>query len=1622
MLGARPTARPFALCGSGSGASSLVRASAAALPPGAADGCSVCAAGSVNDGGRAERGFSCARCVEGEYAPLRGQAACAPCAPGTASGAPGAPLCDACAAGFEAPVAAAVTCTPCADNSFTPRPGTPACVACPAGSISGPAAAPLLSAHMYAVGAFDSALGDAVARRGCAPLPAPPAPPPPPLLPPPRGLSIGPAAFTAAVGAAMGGVLAAAVHWGARSPKAHKKLKLPLPALLARYERGAHAPDQGPAAGAVGLEAAALLLRSAADVLASDAATQGSAEAATAAAAAASADAGDAGELLAAALRLAPRCADANALAGALHAVRGEHVRAVARLRFAAAAGAGAPRRAIAAAAAAAAAAADHDYSGAQALAEEAIRRDPRLAVTWFNLGNLRMAQGDYEGALESYGTAVGREPRYYKAHFNAATCHAACARWTAAEACIRLALEARPLCGRGALVLGECLLRQGRLSEAADALQRAAVRLRRSPAPHVALGRCALRRGAERSAASHFLSALERDHRCTPALAGLALLELARGRPASAERHWALALRYRPAHAASLHGLASLWLAAGNLEDAVAAHDRLATRAQEADAQPGAAAGRGARRGGVLPRSARAKPVADAAVHALAAAMHRLGLLPGEAPTPPPGFAPPRSAPQRVADQAAAVVAAAAAAADGAAAARAPKASTTAAAQAESDVTRLVLISSEVGAARLLAAAALPGVLAVVYDAHACAGSTGDGAAAALRAARRALAARTAPGAPLPPLSSVALATPPGAPAACVRLAPGAPPAPLHPATAAPPEAEALWRGLAALVRPAGARPVTWHHSDDAALRGLPRPDAPQLHLLAAKAPPGPAAAAVEALRLRLAQAARSEVEAAAAATAPGAAPPPPPPPPVDVVASYDLFDPDTHSAAHRAAAAAAAAEAARAAAGATAARAALASRQGAVLEMYFDGAAMARWAAMPEALRPPPGDDDGFDGAAGGDGFASGPDASRAPKRKDVEGGGGGGAYLDYVKRRAAETDGEQTGLAQMQTQTPLPAASPAAPESWHDSASSLARSGSADGSPSSPDSSDSATSPLRRPSYDDAPPRRYTPAAPPPAVPAVPERPWAAVQLLIDLPWRQFGTPAVQAYFLRELADELDVPAARLRLAHYHRETGAVTVRILDDCAAHGDDDEMHPAMAASMSPEELAAAIQLKCATGSLVLDGGFGDVLFLRRFTAAQAAAEAEEAAMAVPAAARAPPRPSGTAAALAASPVRRAPQQLPASRSAASALARADTVAQHATPRRLLLLCTRAADWRELAAQAAPGVVVVPFNHEHGTLDALMRDVDAALWAAPPDGPDDDHAPPPAPPTVPGRPAPLPPLRCVASVGLLSHFKPGAAGLVRGARLSAAHVAGAPALRGALARLGAALAAGRHPASAMHVLHFPAPPGDAASAHLLRQTAALMGCAVAARHPAAPGPDALGDLYFRRGALRAWERAHHPLPFAPSRRGSRRNAASVAFSETEDDDATPRHGVWAAPEVAAAAAAARLAAVRAYAEAAAEAATAAPPQQARPQQQRVPLLVLDGLSASTQPFDEAPWSPAPMAPRLPALDADARIAEPYAARLPTRLAGGAEEGMRRAAAREATGIWNAPQRPPRNER
>ena len=238
---------------------------------------------------------------------------------------------------------------------------------------------------MYALGALSAPLADAVARRGCAALPPAPPPPSPPPPPPLRGVSLGQAAIAAAIAAIAVAALPAALFALHRQ---HSKtlLKLSPEALAAHFERSEAVGDGSPAASASsGLEAVALLLRSAADRMSAGE---------TGCVQAAARDVADAATVLAEVLAANPRGPDGNAYAGALHYTRGEYVRAAARFRFAAATGAGAPRRAIAAAAAAASAAADDDPDAAALGAEEALRRDPRIPVTWLNLGNLRLAQG----------------------------------------------------------------------------------------------------------------------------------------------------------------------------------------------------------------------------------------------------------------------------------------------------------------------------------------------------------------------------------------------------------------------------------------------------------------------------------------------------------------------------------------------------------------------------------------------------------------------------------------------------------------------------------------------------------------------------------------------------------------------------------------------------------------------------------------------------------------------------------------------------------------------------------------------------------------------------------------------------------------------------------------------------------------------------------------------------------------------------------------------------------------------------------------------------------------------------------------------------------------------------
>ena len=1408
ISGQPPVTPPFLLCGAGSerdvdwsSGGTRLAPFASAVPPSAALSCRVCPAGRVSDASRAAAGQPCAPCQPGAFSALAGQGACSLCASGAAAPQPASPLCSLCPAGSAAAGPGATGCGNCTDGSFSAQPGSAACLACPPGHVSGAAALTLLSAHMFAVDALSAELLDAAAWRGCAQLPAPPAPPPAPRPPPPVGLTQAQSIVTALTFA----VAAAAVAlYCIRLQRKHGLLlRLTAGESLAamfQLDKHGHAGDaeaaEAPGAGLAGsLVAAAACLVRAAECAAREGGGGG---------AAAELALSDAAAALAAALGSEARHPDGNFLAGALHYAKGEHGRAAARFRFAASACAGAPRRAIAEAAAGIAEAADEDCAAAERHLLAATKAEPRLAVIWLALGNVRLARGESVGALHAFETCLSLDAGYFKALFNAALALAALGRWDDACERLRAAAELRPRCGHTRAALGEALLRRGDARGAVEQLQLAVSLRPRDPEPHVRLGRAQLRTGRARSACSAFLRALELEHASADALCGLALVEWARGRAAQAERLLSEALRHDAQHFQARLNLALLWLSCGRLEDALAGYWRLEARL-EAAAQ---ASGAYRAAGGPWRLSARDPGAEGLALGALARHLRALQLLP------------PREGPPARREEAAEAVAEAVAphplVTPQHAASAPPHASLPSSspprltAPACSEPPRLLLLSDAVGACELLAAAARPRVLVLRFDARRASPQ------ALLRAARQALLRRAAD---LPAVTSVGIVTPP-APAgqgeavlrlSCqeegeVRLS--------SLSEDTQPDACALLDGLRALIgtyeAPAEAAP---------ALHGgaRVRSDAPQLHFLGVAG----GATALAALQSRFAEAHAQDVGDALRGTTRAEAHGQPPPRLVEVLSSDEMF----RAAAHAERMVDDAAEAKAAGGVGTGSDAAH------MAALYFSSAGLARWAARPEATRPPMAPEARITPLA-----ALWLTSEGAAKRKAS---GDHSAYGEYIKRRAAAAETAE----EAEEEADGGVAEPPERSERHDSACSQERDqGEAAFAPPSASltSSASSASPPEAPALP-IERRRVLPLK---ARVVPPAAPWAAVQLLIDLPWSRFGTRVVQAYFLRELAEELDVSPARLRVTSYDRPTGAVTVTIL--AAAQ------HHRPGSQAPPEAVAALLEAKAGSGALTIDSSFGGVVFLRAFTQQQAEAErvGDHAAPSVQ-----PQDASGFRAMEAHAPV--SPSALPEATPA---------------PRRLLLLSRRAVGWQQLEACAAAGVLVVSFSHEHGTLDGLVRDICAVL----------------------GGHRSLPP-NSLASVGLLSQHKPGCAGLVRRHRLSVRNVCGKPALRSFLATLAQALA----PAGGVHLLGWH--PGG--SEALLEQLRQLCGCEVLA-----DGADgaALSQLYLQQDALRRWQDAPPQARFTPSVRAQRRAAAvSVSSSRLQPERGREAHAEAAAATLAA---------------------------------------------------------------------------------------------------------------------
>ena len=247
--------------------------------------------------------------------------------------------------------------------------------------------------------------------------------------------------------------------------------------------------------------------------------------------------------------------------------------------------------------------------------------------------------------------------------------------------------------------------------------------------------------------------------------------------------------------------------------------------------------------------------------------------------------------------------------------------------------------------------------------------------------------------------------------------------------------------------------------------------------------------------------------------------------------------------------------------------------------------------------------------------------------------------------------------------------------------------------------------------------------------------------SLDLLVEMPPAEFKQQSAQAYFASSLASELGARADRFRVTAYDETTGAATVRVDE---APGD-----------VSFDDVVQALRSKIDADALLIDPAFGSVV-LAQIIWPEGWADG------------APPKAVESRKSHAEDDERREYTSRLTSLSAsvsgsdgeggdkdASRERRenAATSAEKTPPTRLVLVSSRVRFADALLSSARDGVVAVYFDWRFGSLQALAHDCAAACAASAPD------------------------FRGLRSVGVVTHHKPGAVGLVKGLRLTRRNLA-----------------------------------------------------------------------------------------------------------------------------------------------------------------------------------------------------------------------------------------------------
>ena len=338
--------------------------------------------------------------------------------------------------------------------------------------------------------------------------------------------------------------------------------------------------------------------------------------------------------------------------------------------------------------------------------------------------------------------------------------------------------------------------------------------------------------------------------------------------------------------------------------------------------------------------------------------------------------------------------------------------------------------------------------------------------------------------------------------------------------------------------------------------------------------------------------------------------------------------------------------------------------------------------------------------------------------------------------------------------------------------------------------------------------------------------------AVDLLVEMDPAEFKQPSAQSYFAGELASELGARADRFRVTAYDEVSGAATVSVDD---APGD-----------VALDDLVTSLRAKIDADALLIDPAFGSVV-LAQIIWPEGWRDG------------APPPPSlvtnerrvgetreGSVAASDAGSGEDVSSLDVSSLDVAGA--RAETAAN--PPSRLVLVSSRVRFADALLSAARDGVVAVYFDWRFGSLQALAHDCAAACRSS------------------------APGFRGLKSVGLVTHHKPGAVGLVKGLRLTRRNLA-----RGELRQFWLAIAALLRPGGRVDMLAYDAS-ACAPTRRLLeeledltRAPARAVDAAAAAAagvvdpedfedaddfEDAAPGPVNPASTYFRPRRFHAW--------------------------------------------------------------------------------------------------------------------------------------------------------------------